>query len=115
MKWGVLLVFIFWYGLISFVFTIIPPAVQGSPSPLQGNYVNINVSGFDSGEIDSGGFWSGTLGIIISVLRFFGFILIGIVPSGWGVPVAWQVFLFFWNTSITICFIAWVISIFWDG
>lgn len=106
--------FIFWYGLLSFIFSIVPSNVAQS-TPVHGNFVELNTSNFDSSEIDSGGFWSGTLGVVKSILRFFGFILIGIAPSGWGVPVAFQIFLLFWNTAITIMFIAWVISIFWNG
>ena len=114
MKLGFLFVFIFWYGIMSLVFNMIPSEVQHGVVVDYDFNSDINASGFNGSEVDSGGFFSGALGIVASIGRFLGFIFFGVgLPAG--TPTGFSVFLIFWNTAITLSFIAWFISAFWNG
>lgn len=114
MKWTVLLIYLFWFGMLSLIFGLIPNSIT-SVNPANFDYNSINSSGFNENEIDTGSFFGGIVGITQSGFRFIGFIAFGITPSGWDCPAGFQTFLIFWNTTITLSFIAFVISIFYDG
>ena len=113
MKIGLLYAFIFWYGLLSLAYVAIPSDIQ--EGTIDYTFVDdINASGFSEDEIDTGGFFSGLIGIGGAVARFFGFILFGFgLPDD--TPQYAQTFVFFWNTIVTLLLIAWIVSIFWDG
>ena len=73
----------------------------------------LGLCGFESGEIDSGGFFSGTIGIIAAVGRFFAFATVGI---GLGdVPAFVQVLFSAWSVFMLMVTIALLLSAFWDG
>jgi len=113
MKLGWLWVFILWYGLISLASVLIPDDIEHTPMSDR-SFSDLNVTGFDAAEIDEGSFFGGIIGIATSVGRFLGFILFGIgLPSD--TPSGFATFLIFWNTAITLTFIAWFVSLFWDG
>jgi len=112
MKLGFLIAFILWYGLLSLVYVAIPADIQ--EGTINYDFVDdINSSGFNADEIDSGGFFTGIIGIFTAVGRFFGFVLFGfgLPPS----PGYVMFFVHFWNTGITLFLIAWIISTVWDG
>jgi hypothetical protein len=76
-------------------------------------YTDLNSSGFSSAEVEPG-FWAGLVDLGAAVGRFLGFVLFGVfLPSD--TPAGFAIFLMFWNTSITLLFIGWFISIWWEG
>ena len=91
--------------------------IPDSLSSSVGNYdysVDVNSSGFQQSEIDSGGFFGGIIGIFTAVGRFLGFVFFGLfLPAD--TPDGFAILMAIVNTSVTMMFIAWFISAFWDG
>lgn len=118
MKIGVLLVFLFWYGMLSAVYFAIPTEIQEGTINFDLTD-NLNVTGFEQGELDddTGGFFSffsPIAGVFKAIGRFLGFVGFGIgLPPD--TPGYVKFFFFLWNTMITTVLVAWIISIVVDG
>ena len=103
-----------YWTLISLVFGLGLADSFGNPL-VDGGYsssVNINSSGFSSDEIDSGGFFSGLIGIIVAMGRIIGFYAFGLSTALTGnLQIIWSA----WTIFLNIFTIGFIISAFWDG
>lgn len=108
-----LIVFLLWYGVLSIAYLDIFAYVDSDAEADYDFSDDLNSTGFSQDEIDTGGFFSGIVGITTAVGRFFGFIGFGFgMPSdtpGWV-----STFIILWNTCITMVFIAWIVNCFWN-
>lgn len=109
-----LIAFILWYGSISIVYTAVPDEIL-SGAAIDYDFVNdTNSSGFSASEIDSGGFFSGIIGVTTAVVRFIGFVFFGIGCCGSGTPTWFTILFIFWNTIVSMMFIVFIINAFWN-
>jgi len=75
---------------------------------------SVNASGFTAGEIDSGGFFSGVLGVFTAIARFIGLALFGIGLGS--ILPTWIGYLFnLLFTGITLFTIGFIIDSVWSG
>lgn len=92
--------------------------VGGANNSLTESGVNqtgsINTSDFGQGEIDSGGIFSGTLGVFTSIGRFIGLTFFGIgLPSDY--PLLLRTLFALWATGWTLLTIGLIIDSVWSG
>lgn len=109
-----LFAFIFWYGLMSISYNAIPSEILSGAAVDYDFVDDVNASGFSGDEIDSGGFFGGIVGVFTAVARFLGFVAFGIGCCGSDTPAWFTVIFVFWNTVITLLFIAFIINAFWN-
>ena len=92
-----------------------------SDTTITGNFFNtegynstgtINSTGFSSDEIDTGGFFSGIIGIFTAMGRIIGFYTLGLTPALTGSA---QIIFSAWQILLSIFTIGFIISAFWDG
>lgn len=72
----------------------------------------LNNTGFSSSEIDSGGFFTGAIGIFTAMGRFIGLALFGVTDVLTGLP---QIIFSAWQTAVTLFSIGFIVSAFWNG
>lgn len=73
---------------------------------------SLNSTGFSASELDSGGFFSGVIGVFNAMLRFIGLALFGITPVLAG---TWQLIFTAWQSGVTLFTIGFIIDSFWQG
>jgi len=72
-----------------------------------------NSSNFDpDSELDSGGFFTGIIGVFVALGRIVGLILFGFTPVLTG---ALQIIFTAWQILFTLFVIGFVVSAFWNG
>jgi hypothetical protein len=112
LKISVLVALLVYWGFFIIIFS------SSLGSPFSSDYnttAQYNSSNFDGDtEIESGGFFTGLIGVFKSGARFFGLALFGIgLPSS---TPNWVQFIFTtWQVIISMITIAFIVSIFWDG
>lgn len=104
---------IYW-TLISLVFAVGVGSDEGNilVDNEYSSEVNINSTGFTSDELDSGGFFSGIIGIFTAMARIVGFYTFGITSQLSGTA---QLIFSAWTVFISIFTIGFIISAFWNG
>lgn len=103
------------YWLVFFL--LLSPALDGNPFSATytttGNFTD--AEGFDpSTEIESGGFFTGVIGIFTAAGRLFLLAVLGIGLPG-DTPTWFQVIFSSWQIFVSIATILAIVSIFWDG
>lgn len=112
MKFGILIPIAIYYTLISLVFLVGAGSYNGFTDEGYTHNVDINATGFDADEVDSGGFFSGAIGIFTAMGRFVLFVAFGVTPILAGTS---QILFSAWETLLTLITIAMIIAGFWDG
>jgi hypothetical protein len=88
----------------------------GSYNPLHDGGYNIsgefNSTGFNESELDSGGFFSGILGVFNALSRVVGLVFFGLTPAVTGLL---QVLFSLWASGWTLFTIGFIIDSFWSG
>jgi len=112
MKFPILIALGLYWTFISLMFLVGAGSYNGFTDNGFSSDVDINASGFDDSEIDSGGFFTGLIGIFTAMGRFIGFVAFGITPVLTGTP---QILFSAWETLLSILTIGFIISAFWDG
>jgi len=107
MKLNYLLPFLLWFGIITLVYLTLPTDIKTD---------SVVISEIDFNEtITTGDVGTGSLVDIIGIIfRFIVFVGFGIgLPSS--TPSFFVTFFVIFQSIITILFLAFIISIFWDG
>ena len=112
MKFVILIAIVFYWIMVSAMFLVGAGDYNGFENEGYSQNVNINSTGFDSSEIDSGGFFTGLIGIFTAMGRFIAFIGFGITPILSGTPA---LIFILWEIFFNIISIGFIISCFWDG
>ena len=112
MKFTILIALVSYWSIISLMFLVGAGSYNGFRDDGFTQTGSINATGFESSEIDTGGFFSGVIGIFTAMGRFIAFVGFGITPVLEGTP---QILFSAWETMILILSIAFIVSAFWDG
>jgi len=108
-----LVCFCFWFSLLSIFYIAVPPGINAGSVNYDFNQ-DLNTTGFNADEIDSGSFFSGVLGVFNSIGRFIGFVFFGLfLPLD--LPNYVSMFFITFNTVVTMLFIGFIIDSVWSG
>ena len=113
MNLKIALILILYWSLFTVMYSL-DDAVIGNPLTGEGGSIdaNINASGFNNDELDSGGFFSGVLGVFVALGRFFGMALFGLSPALTGTV---QFLFSTWQLGLTLFTIGFIIDSVWLG
>jgi len=112
MNLKIAMILIMYWSLFTVVYTV-GDSVIGNPFSSSGSInADINASGFSSDELDSGGFFSGVLGVFTALGRFFEMAVFGLTT---GLEGTVQVLFSTWQLGFTLFTIGFIIDSVWSG